>query len=203
MHLPDGVLSIPVLAGGALLTTAGVAYGLRRLPFTRLPQTAVMASAFFVASLIHLPVPPLQAHLVLNGLLGLVLGWAAFPAIFLALALQALLFQYGGITTLGVNTFNMALPALVCGLCLRPMLGLGPWPRICAGFLAGALGVMGSGCLTAVSVALSGEDFLSLAFLLLTSHAFIMLFEGVAVALIVNFLWKVRPQVLGLPPNLN
>ena len=46
-------------------------------------------------------------HLILNGLLGMLLGWAAFPSIFVALMLQAILFQYGGITVLGVNTFNM------------------------------------------------------------------------------------------------
>ena len=36
--------------------------------------------------------------------------------------LQAILFQYGGITVLGVNTFNMAFPAVVCYYAFRPML---------------------------------------------------------------------------------
>ena len=35
-------------------------------------------------------------HLVLNGLMGLLLGWLAVPAILVALFLQALLFQFGG-----------------------------------------------------------------------------------------------------------
>ena len=53
-----------------------------------------------------------SAHLILNGLLGVVLGWAAFPVIFVALLLQAVLFQFGGFTVLGVNTATMGLGAL-------------------------------------------------------------------------------------------
>ena len=56
----------------------------------------------------------MSAHLVLNGLLGALLGFVAFPAITVALLLQALLFQYGGILVLGVNTATMALPPILC-----------------------------------------------------------------------------------------
>jgi cobalt/nickel transport system permease protein len=38
-----------------------------------------------VASLIHVPIGPSNAHLILNGLVGLLLGWGAFPAILVAL----------------------------------------------------------------------------------------------------------------------
>ncbi len=78
----------------------------------------MLAAAFFVASLIHVPIGPSNVHLILNGIVGLLLGWAAFPAILIALVLQAMLFQYGGISTLGVNTIIMALPAVTCGLLL-------------------------------------------------------------------------------------
>ena len=61
---------------------------------------AILAAHFFVGSLIHVPVGPSSVHVVLNGLLGMLLGWAAFPSIFVALMLQAILFQYGGITVL-------------------------------------------------------------------------------------------------------
>lgn len=197
MHISEGILSIPVLAGGAALTVAGVAYGLRRLPMERLPQAAILAAAFFVASLIHVPIPPAQAHLVLNGLLGLLLGWAAFPAIFLALALQALLFQFGGITTLGINTLNMALPAVLCGLCLRPLLQKGMRARICAGILAGVIGIAGSGLMAALSLALSGDSYYNLAILLLIAHIPVIIIEAVITALIINFLARVKSRLLG------
>ena len=97
MHISEGVLSPPVLVTGAVLTAAGVALGLRKMENEKIPLVAVLTSAFFVASLIRVPVGPSAVHLVLNGLLGLILGWAAVPAILVGVALQALLFQFGGL----------------------------------------------------------------------------------------------------------
>jgi cobalt/nickel transport system permease protein len=196
MHISEGILSLPVLAGGGALGLAGVAWGLRRMPMDRLPQTAVLSAAFFVASLIHVPIPPAQAHLVLNGLLGIILGWAAFPAILVALFLQALLFQFGGLTTLGINTFNMAFPALLSWLCLRRLVNKGRTWRLLAGSLAGAGGVLGSGLLVALSLALSGENFYGLALLLLLAHLPVMVAEGIITALVVDYLARVRPELL-------
>jgi len=78
MHIVDGALSAPVLAGGAALAVAGVAYGLRRMDYDRLPQVGVLSAAFFVASYIHLPLGFSSVHLILNGLIGLALGWPRF-----------------------------------------------------------------------------------------------------------------------------
>jgi len=70
MHISEGILSAPVLLTGAALAVAGVAVGLKRLPPERMPQAAILSSAFFVASLVHVPVGFTSAHLILNGLLG-------------------------------------------------------------------------------------------------------------------------------------
>ena len=85
MHIQEGALSgstegIVVLCAGAALAAAGTALGLRKMDYQRVPQVAMLSSAFFVASFIHVPVGPTNVHLVLNGLAGLILGWAAFPA---------------------------------------------------------------------------------------------------------------------------
>ena len=114
MHISEGILSAPVLISGVALTAAGTAIGLKKLDYDRIMSVAILAATFFVASLIHVPLGPGSVHLVLNGLLGVVLGWASFPAILTALLLQAIFFQYGGLVVLGVNTFNMAAPALLC-----------------------------------------------------------------------------------------
>ncbi|MEJ2224215.1 MAG: cobalt transporter CbiM [Syntrophobacterales bacterium] len=110
MHISEGVLSPAVLGGGAALTAVGTAIGLKKLDYEAIPRVALLSAAVCVASLIHVPVGPVGLHLVLNGLMGLLLGWLAFPAILIALFLQALLFQFGGLTVLGVNTFTMATP---------------------------------------------------------------------------------------------
>lgn len=122
MHISEGVLSPLVLGGGAAASALCLSIGLRRLDWDNLMTVALLASAFFVASLIHVPIGPVSAHLILNGLLGVLLGWASFPAIFVALLLQALLFQFGGLLVIGVNTFTMALPPVICFYLFRNQL---------------------------------------------------------------------------------
>lgn len=113
MHISEGVLSAPVLLTGAATTVAGVAVGLKTMDNEDIPKTAIVSSALFVASLIHIPLGPTSVHLILNGVAGILLGWQVFPAFLIALFLQAVLFQFGGLTSLGMNTINVALPAIV------------------------------------------------------------------------------------------
>ena len=112
MHISEGVLTFPVIAAGYAFTAAGVAIGLRSMGGEKIVRTAIFSSAFFIASLIHVPVGPGNAHLVLNGLIGVVLGWQGFCALFVALAAQALLFQFGGLTDLGDKHVQHGIPGV-------------------------------------------------------------------------------------------
>ncbi|AKJ65128.1 cobalt transporter CbiM [Kiritimatiella glycovorans] len=203
MHLAEGILSAPVLACGAAATAAGTAAGLKAMQPDDIPRTAVLTSAFFTASLIHVPLGPASAHLVLNGLCGLLLGWMAFPAILTALLLQALLFGYGGVTVLGVNAFNLALPAALFGTLLRLPLRnpRGLRTVFAAGFAAGALALAGSTLLAALSLGLSGREFRAAAALLVAGHVPLMIVEGFVTASACLYLYRVRPEMLGAPPG--
>ncbi|PIE66626.1 MAG: cobalamin biosynthesis protein CbiM [Deltaproteobacteria bacterium] len=196
MHIAEGVLTGPVLAAGALMAFAGTAVGLKKLELDRVAETGMLASAFFVASLIHVPVGPSNVHLILNGIVGLLLGWAAFPAILTALLLQAMLFQYGGITTLGVNTVIMALPA-VAGyhLCGPFVLKNVSWAAIAA-FVCGAGSVLLGSLLVAACLVFTGENFLEVAGLVVAAHLPIMVIEGIITVFCVAFLKKVKPEIL-------
>ncbi len=197
MHISEGVLSAPVLVTGAALTVAGTAVGLRKIDYEQLPQVAVLASAFFIASLVHVPVGPSAAHLVLNGLCDLLLGWPAFPAILVGLSLEAILFQFGGITTLGVNTFNMAFPAIAIGwLCRKKIHDPNPLARTAAEFVAGAGSVFLSAVLVGISLAATGESFKTTAWIIVAAHIPVMIVEGIVTVFIVEFLRRVRPQFL-------
>jgi len=203
MHISEGVLTAPVLAGGAVLACAGLAMGLRELKPERVPQVAVLSSAFFVGSLIHIPFGPVSIHLILNGINGVILGWAAFPSIFVALVLQALLFQYGGITVLGVNTVIMALPA-VCswylfGRSVRAGSSTGAWV---GGFAAGFTSVGLGAILIGISLVLSGEGFREPAAVAMASHLPLMITEGVITGFCVAFLRKVKPQILNISSGM-
>lgn len=197
MHISEGVLSPYVLVGGGAAAVAGVAYALKKMDYDRVPQVAVVSGAFFVAALVHVPVGPSNAHLALNGLAGVLLGWAAFPAILVGLFLQAILFQFGGLTTLGVNTLNMALPAVVCGLAARWFIkSSNPTLSSAAAFACGAGAVFLSGLMVAASLALVGESFRAVAKIALAAHLPVMVIEGFMTAFLVGFLKKVRPEIL-------
>jgi len=196
MHISEGILSVPVLGGGAALTAAGTAIGLARLDYERIMQVAILSSAFFVASLIHVPIGPGSVHLLLNGLLGIILGWAAFPVILVALLLQAVFFQFGGLTVLGVNTLNMAAPAVLCHYLLRPLL-VRPKTRALAGFLAGFASIFLSGLMMAAALAVSDSGFLATARLIVLAHVPVMVIEGIVTLFTVTFLARVQPELLG------
>jgi cobalt/nickel transport system permease protein len=196
-HIPDGVLGAPVLVTGAAVSAGLLAVGLRRLDYEALPQAAVLSAAFFVSSLITVPLGPSSVHLLLNGLMGVLLGWTAVPALFVALVLQAAFFGYGGVLVLGVNTMNMALPALACAVALRPLLPrAGRRGILFVGAAAGALGVLLTAALVAMSLGLSGEPFLPAAKAVLLLYVPLALLEALMTATVLSFLRRVAPEVL-------
>jgi cobalt/nickel transport system permease protein len=141
-------------------------------------------------------VGPVGLHLVLNGLMGLLLGWLAFPAILIALFLQALLFQFGGLTVLGVNTLTMAVPAVVSFYFYRGWLRKGGNIARVAAFACGATAILLSGLLVAVALLFTGQAFLEVAEMVLLAHIPVMIIEGVITLFIFLFLQKVNPTML-------
>ncbi len=198
MHISEGVLAAPVLVAGAALAAGGVAVGLKKMDHEKIPQVAVLSSAFFVASLIHVPVGPSNAHLIINGINGLLLGWLCFPAMLVALGLQAVLFQFGGVTVLGVNTVTMALPGVTCYYLFRGLVRHDR--RLISGvsaFLCGSLAVFLSGILVAFCLVFTQESFLSAAMLILVAHLPVMIIEGIITLFCLAFLRSVKPELFG------
>ena len=196
MHIAEGVLSAPVLITGAVVAAAGVAYGLKKIPANHFMLAGLLGATFFVASLIHVPIGFSSAHLILNGLLGVVLGWAAFPVIFVALLLQAVLFQFGGFTVLGVNTATMGLGALAAYGIFYAIAGKSADKRLkFAGFCGGFSAVLISGILTALALAFTNEGFVTAAWLIFLSNLPVMVVEGVITAFAVVYLKHSDPGI--------
>lgn len=196
MHISEGILSIPVLAAGAAMAAVGTGVGLKTLDHDQIPRASIMSAAFFVASLIHVPIGPSSAHLIMNGAVGLLLGWAAFPAILAALILQAVFFQFGGITTLGVNLVAAALPAVICRLCFASLIHKSRSYAIMAAFAVGALSVLLSVIIVALALTFSEQAFLEVAGLVVIAHIPVMVIEGFITVFLVIFLKKVQPDLL-------
>ena len=155
-----------------------------------------MSATFFVASLIHVPLGPSSVHLILNGLAGLVLGWAAFPALFVGLLLQAVFFGFGGLTVLGVNTVNIALPAVIVHyLCRHGIAASEPTRAAIWGAVGGALAIALTTGFVAVSLALTGDAFLPAAKLVFFAHIPIMAIEALLSGAAVLLARRVKPEL--------
>lgn len=202
-HIPDGVLSLPVLAGGAVVAVVGIGVALRFMDDRAIPRMAILSATFFAASLISVPIGPSSVHLLLCGLMGIMLGVGIFPAVCVALALQAVLFGFGGLTSLGVNTVNMALPGAVIGTLIRPWVLHSKSP-LRAGLIAAVgagLCVLATGAMVALALWLSSSAYVPAAKVLLVTYLPLALGDGIITAVVVGFLARVSPQ--SLAPRLS
>lgn len=197
MHISDGVLPTSVAIGGFVVSVAIVAWTARKVDPEDLPKLAVVTSAFFVASLIHVPIGPTSVHLLIPGLVGILLGGGAFISIGLGIILQSLLFQFGGITAIGANACMMGIPALISGWLFRATKGQSLLRHVIAGALSGAMGVLLATLFLALLLVSGGEDFLGVAQIAIYAHLPVFFIEGFVSAFVVSFLFKVKPDMLG------
>jgi cobalt/nickel transport system permease protein len=194
MHISEGILSGSVLATGGVLAASGTIIGLRDIKGEDFVKVSLLSSSFFVASLIHVPVGPSSAHLVLNGLCGIILGWKSFPAILVSLFLQAILFQFGGLTTLGVNTCNMSIPAVISYYLFRPLIKKN---LFLTGFLSGFFSILLACLFVSLSLISTNKYFLNIAKTITLVHLPIAFIEGIITGFILTFLKKTKSEIMG------
>jgi cobalt/nickel transport system permease protein len=191
MHISEGVLSPPVLIAGWAFAAGGLAVGLKKTPVEKLPETALVSAVLFLASLVHVPLGPSSIHLTLLGLAGILLGWSAVPALFIALFLQGLLFQFGGLLSLGVNTVSMGTSALAAFFVFRLL------PKklaVLGAFAGGFAAVLAGTVIVVTALCFSDNDLKATATLLFAANVPLAAVEGVISVFIVAFLLKMAPS---------
>lgn len=156
MHIPDGYLSPSTCAALYVLSGSGWWLALKKIKralMTRtIPLISVFAAFSFVIMMFNLPLPGgTTAHAVGIAVAAIVLGpWGAMLSLSIAIAIQALLFGDGGITTLGANCFNMAIVAsLVAWAVYRLLAGEGR-RNVFAAAIAGYVSINAAALLTAI-----------------------------------------------------
>ena len=197
MHIADGVLSTPVAAGTSALTAAALVYSVKGMKEEEIPKTSLMAGVFFAVSLISIPVGPSTIHPLFAGLLGVMLGRRAPLAIFVGLLLQAVLFQHGGLTTLGANTLMLAVPAL---LAYKLFYGMTNRPVFLRGALVGGLSVMITVVLLVVLLFITdprfGEGTLSVINILVIGHLPLAVIEALVTGSALQLIQRAKPEML-------
>jgi cobalt/nickel transport system permease protein len=203
VHIADGILAPEIWVTAFILAGIILAYTLHITPVEKIPELSLVTSAVFVASLIHVPIGPTSVHLLLIGLAGILLGLSSFPSIFIAVVLQAFLFQHGGITTIGINTLTMGTPALMAYVIFRfgtKYLNIKNKEMIFGG-MAGGTAVAIAVFFASFALYLSGEEFIGVIIFLCIAHIPVIIIEVIVVGSVVVFLKKVKPEMLGEEKN--
>lgn len=205
MHIPDGFLSPQVWAPLTAVSAGAVAYAARRaerdLPLERVPLVGATAAFLFAAQMVNFRVAAGTSGHLLGGVLAAALLGpnAGFIAMTVVLLVQALLFQDGGVTTLGANLLNMGvlgcyfgwgaftlLSRMTRGRAALPLLGFSAW-----------LSVVAASAACAVELSLSGFVPLRPALAAMIGvHALIGLGEGALTVAAVSLLARWRADLV-------
>jgi cobalt/nickel transport system permease protein len=174
MHAPDGFLSVSVAAVMWLITIAVLAISVRKTNETlderAIPLMGVTAAFIFAAQMFNFQVIGGTSGHLLGGVLAAVLlgPWAATLVMACVIAVQALVFQDGGLVVMGANIFNMGVVGTLGGYYVYrtlarlmggedrariPAAGIAAWASVVAGSLCMALELVISGT-TSLTVAL-------------------------------------------------
>jgi cobalt/nickel transport system permease protein len=202
VHLADGQLVMPAILGAWIVCFLMMVITCRGMTEEEAPGIALFAGVFFLGSLLSVPVPAgPRTHLLLTGLVGVVLGVRAFPAILVGCAMQALLFAHGGPMSVAVNSLVMGLPAVTVGIVFRRLLAPGMSAGVvrAIGFGAGLSAIALTILLHASVLLLWGQGAWSLSVAVIVAiHLPLMAIEGVVSAAVVGLVWRARPAMLGL-----
>jgi cobalt/nickel transport system permease protein len=206
---PDGFLSFPVAAVMWLATIVVLAYAVREtnrnLDERAIPLMGVMAAFIFAAQMFNFQVIGGTSGHLLGGVLAAVLlgPWAGTLVMTCVIAVQALVFQDGGLIVLGANIFNMGIIgtlggyAVYRGLC--GILGGESRARIPAAGIAAWLSVFVAALTIAVELAISGTTDLVLALVAMGGvHALIGVGEAIITMAALAFIGATRPDLFGL-----
>ncbi|MBC7925743.1 MAG: energy-coupling factor ABC transporter permease [Bryobacteraceae bacterium] len=198
MHIPDGFLATPVWAAFDVISLPAVGWIARQTRTSpgesRTPLLGILGAFVFAAQMINFPIAPgTSAHLLGGALLAATVGpFAAIIVLTAVLAIQALVFQDGGLLAFGANVFNIAIAGSLAGY--APIaLFRGQWQRVGL-FLGGLISVLLSGSCALAQLVLSSvtmpQQLLGGALILFVVNGLI---EGVITVVVVEAIARLSP----------
>lgn len=209
LHAPDGFVTLPIALVMWIVTAAVVGYAVyrtnRELDERAVPLLGVMAAFIFAAQMFNFPVVGGTSGHLLGGVLAAVLlgPWAATLVMTAVIAIQALLFQDGGLLIMGANIFNMGIVGTLGGYAVYrlvawllggeergrlPAAAVAAWCSVVAGAVAMTLQLAASGIIP-VQIALPA---------MVGVHALIGIGEAVITVAALGFIGATRADLFRL-----
>lgn len=206
MHIPEGMLSLPVTAVAGLMSFSTVAYAVswvrRHLDERKVVLMAVLGALIFALQMLNFPIQAgTSGHFAGGALAGILLGpWPAVLVLTTVLGVQAFLFADGGIIALGANILNLGILAPLVGYGVhRLAVALSPTRtgHLVGAFLGAWLSILLAALAVAGELGLSGTAHPQLAALAMGgTHALIGIGEGLVTAALIAYLLQVRPDLV-------
>ncbi|HAX70037.1 MAG TPA: cobalamin biosynthesis protein CbiM [Anaerolineae bacterium] len=205
LHIPDGFLNLIVSLICWLITIVTLGFAISKtnqsLGEKQIPLMGVMAAFIFAAQMINFPVAGgTSGHMLGGALAAIVLGpWAGMLVMTAVIAVQALLFQDGGLLVMGANILNMGLVTAAIGYGLyRSVIGQSRGVKLGMIGFAAWLSVMAGALLTSMQLWLSGTSQLGIVIpAMMGVHALIGIGEALITVFAVGFIMQTRPDLLG------
>lgn len=207
LHIPDGFLSLGVIIVCWVLSIIAIGVALARtrksLGERQVPVMGVLAAFIFAAQMLNFTIAGgTSGHFLGAALAAILLGpWAAMLTMTTVVAIQALLFQDGGLLALGGNILNMAVigPIVAYGFYrgVRTLLGNRKGSTLAAGFVAAWVSIVITAVACAIELGFSGTSPIGIALPAMAGiHALIGLGEGLITAGALALITATRPDLV-------
>jgi len=204
MHIPDGFLHVLVSAAcwAITLLVLGLAVNNTRRDFDErlVPLAGVMAAFIFAAQMLNFPVAGgTSGHFIGAALAFIVLGpWLGLLAMAAVVAVQALLFQDGGLLVMGANILVMGVvPGFLAWFIYRLGQGRAARARTLLAGAAAWLSVVVASLVVSLLLAFSGTSSLGIVLPAMVGvHVLIGLGEALITVAALAFIRRARPALL-------
>jgi len=211
MHMADALLSPAVGAAMCAVSTAAIAYSVKKISAgdlceKKIPVMGVMGAFVFAAQMINFAIPATGSSGHIGGgilLAAMIGGFPALSSITAVLIIQCLFFADGGLLALGCNIFNMGvIPCLIVyPLVYKPLVKKGlSTGSISIAAIAAAVVALQLGAFAVVLQTLASGitelPFATFALLMQPIHLAIGVVEGIITAAILCFVHTMRPEIL-------
>lgn len=209
LHAADGFFSVPVSTVFWIITALALAYSLKRageeLDERAVPLMGVMAAFIFAGQMFNFQIPGGTSGHLLGGVLAAVLlgPWAATVVMACVIAVQAVVFQDGGLVVLGANIFNMGIIGTIGGYwvyrAIAGALGGEGRARLPAAAVAAWLSVVAAAVIVSFQLAVSDTTSLGAALIAMVGwHILIGIGEAIITVGALAFIQASRADLLAL-----